>query len=377
MDQAETAICAALRGDPGIWRHVADPLMAERFVAAASRHRVRPLLAWTLHRAGELPLWPEPVRRALIGAERGEAALEVVRGIELRRLAASFAVAGVPVLVLKGGALAYSIYPEPWLRPREDTDVLVRMDDADRARELLTAAGYEPAPMQSGALVSHQRVYVRSDDGVRHHACDLHWKIANPAAFADLVSTEDLLRDAASISVDGVTARIPSRADALLLACWHRVSHHQDSDNLLWLYDLHLLADGMSEADTARVIDAARRTKTAAVCARGLSLAADRFGTGMPATLLARLSAEHDASPRTAAYLRRDARKVDLLAADLRALPDWRSRLRLIREHLFPPADYMFAVSGRSHPALLPALYLRRIIRGSFAWFRRPADRRP
>jgi len=34
-------------------------------------------------------------------------------------------------------------------------------------------------------------------------------------------------------------------------------------------------------------------------------------------------------------------------------------------------------VSGRSHPALLPALYLRRIVRGSLAWFRRPADRRP
>ena len=108
----------------------------------------------------------------------------------------------------------------------------------------------------------------------------------------------------------------------------------------------------------------------------GIALAVERFATRVPAGLSAAPSAEEHGA-LTSVYLNGDVRKVDLLAADLRALPDWRSRLRLIREHLFPPADYIFAVSGRSHPALLPALYLRRIVRGSLAWFRRPADRRP
>jgi len=371
VDATERSICAAIRGVSGVWRDL-PPAGEGRLLADAARHRVKPLLASRLHAAGELANWPRAIAGALRDAARAEAAIEITRALELRRLLAGFASAHVPVVVFKGAALAYSAYEEPWLRPREDTDVLVRVADADRARGVLSAAGYHPAPMQSGALVSHQRVYLRRDGAGGHHACDLHWKIANPAAFADLVSTEDLLRDAASISLDGVTAHIPSRVDALLLACWHRVSHHQDSDNLLWLYDLHLLAEGMNEADAARVIDTARRTRTAAVCARGLALAADRFGTAMPPTLLAHLAAERDASPRTAAYLRRDARKVDLLAADLRALPDWRSRLRLVREHLFPPAEYMFAVTGRSARAALPMLYARRIARGALQWFRRP-----
>ena len=81
-----------------------------------------------------------------------------------------------------------------------------------------------------------------------------------------------------------------------------------------------------------------------------------------------------DRAALTAIYLDRHARKVDRLAADLRALPGWRSRLRLLREHLFPPAEYMFATSGRSARALLPALYVRRIARGALAWFRRPAE---
>jgi hypothetical protein len=72
-----------------------------------------------------------------------------------------------------------------------------------------------------------------------------------------------------------------------------------------------------------------------------------------------------------AAYLRADARKVDLLAADLRALPDWRSRARLLREHLLPPPEYMRA-AHRSRRGWLPALYVWRIARGARAWFRRP-----
>src|SRR3954469_25139086 len=111
MDKADTAISAALRGEPAIWRELGDPGAADRFVAAATRHRVRPLLAWRLHGAGELPLWPECIRAALLDAQRSEAALEVVRRLELSRLLRAFAAARVPVLMFKGAALAYSIYP--------------------------------------------------------------------------------------------------------------------------------------------------------------------------------------------------------------------------------------------------------------------------
>ena len=270
MDEADRALCQALRGTPDVWRHLDGP-MVERFLGAASRHRVRPLLAWRLHGTGELPAWPAPIRRALLDTARGEAALEVIRRFELRRLLDAFAAAGVPVLVLKGAALAYATYAEPWLRPREDTDLLVRSDDALSARRVLADAGYHPTPMQSGTLVSHQQLYMRIDGTGRRYACDLHWKIANPVAFSDLLSPDDLLREAAAVSLDGCTVRIPSRVDALLLACWHRVAHHQDSENLLWLYDLHLLADDLPDADAARMTAMAQpHGNPGDLCARAL-----------------------------------------------------------------------------------------------------------
>ncbi len=341
MDVAEASLCAAIRGTPGIWRQLADPAAQSRFLAAAALHRLRPLLGWRLRLSDELPLWPASIRQALSDAERAEAALEIVRRQELCRLLQAFASADVPVLLFKGAALAYSLYPEPWLRPREDTDLLVQSADARRASDVLASAGYRPAVMQSGNFVTHQRLHVRPDRTGRRYACDLHWKIANPAPFADLLSPEDLLRDAASISLgDAPSARIPSRVHALLLACWHRVSHHHDSGDLLWLYDLHLLSDRLTDADAAQVLEIAHRTATAPICARGWSLAGERFDTRLPAAFLVDPETSRDAPSSLAAYLRPDARKVDLLTADLRALPDWRSRARLLREHLFPPAEY-------------------------------------
>ena len=373
IDAAEASICAALRGTPGIWRDLAEPPAQLRLLAAATLHRVRPLLGWRLRQSGELPSWPTSVRQALVDAERGEAALEIVRRQELCRLLEAFAAADVPILLLKGAALAYSLYPEPWLRPREDTNLLVRAADAGRAGDVLASAGYRPAPMQSGAFVTHQRLHVRSDASGRRFACDLHWKIANPAPFADLLSPEDILREAASISLDApLAARIPCRTHALLLASWHRVSHHHDSGNLLWLYDLHLLADGLTDAEASAVVEITRRTRTSAICARGWSLARERFGTRLPAPLRDEEEASRRMPDTLAVYLKPDARRVDFLRADLQALPDWRSRARLLREHLFPPAEYMLSSYPRSSRATLPALYLWRIARGVRRWFGPP-----
>jgi hypothetical protein len=355
------------------WRQLRTPADEAAFVAAAAEHRLRPLVGWRLRESGELLRWPAGVRKALVDAERAEAALEVTRRLELSRLLRAFAAAEVPVLVFKGAALAYSLYPEPWLRPREDTDLLVRATDAARAGAVLAAAGYRAAVMQSGALVTQQRLHVWTDAAGRRHACDLHWKIANPAAFADLLSADDLLRQADVVPLgSGHVARAPGSVHALLLACWHRVSHHHDSDDLLWLYDIHLLAGRLSEADAAEFVAVARQTATGTVCVRGLRLAQERFGTRLPAALVAECESLAGAdSTLTAIYLEPSARKVDILVSELRALPTWTARLQLVREHLFPPAEYMSGSYGFSSRVLLPGLYLWRIARGAAGWFRR------
>lgn len=369
----ERRLAAALRGEPGVSGELTGPGRQAAFLDAAIRHRLRPLLAWRLRERGELGAWPAALREALLAAERAEAVVEITRRIELGRLLRAFAREAVPVMLLKGAALAYSCYPEPWLRPREDTDLLVRQQDADRASALLEGAGYAPFRAVRGSLVSHQQSYRRDAGGIRHDV-DLHWKAFNPVPFADLLPPEALLDAAGTIAPDGIgPARVPRCDHALLLACLHLAAHHPGSrDDLLWLYDVHLLAGRLTADQERTVLEAARGTGTGQVCARALRRAGDCFGAPHPSPgLLCGLEAPAASSRRGLdVYLQARVRKADLLRAELTAIPTWRGRLRLLRQHLFPPASYMLSGTGPRSRPLLPVLYLRRILRGAAGWFR-------
>jgi hypothetical protein len=63
-------------------------------------------------------------------------------------------------------------------------------------------------------------------------------------------------------------------------------------------------------------------------------------------------------------------RRVDVLTADLAATARWRDRVRLLREHLFPAAAFMYERYGTHRRAALPILYAHRIVSGAPKWFR-------
>jgi len=65
---------------------------------------------------------------------------------------------------------------------------------------------------------------------------------------------------------------------------------------------------------------------------------------------------------------------VDFVRSDLRALPTWRARARLVREHLFPDPAFVLESHGVSSRMLLPVLYATRIAGGLAGWLRRSAD---
>ena len=85
-------------------------------------------------------------------------------GATCRSVVDALAAAGVPALITKGTALAYTVYPQPWLRPRTDTDLLVRHEDVPAASLALQACGYTRSDaLSTGELVSHQYAFERTD----------------------------------------------------------------------------------------------------------------------------------------------------------------------------------------------------------------------
>jgi hypothetical protein len=162
-----------------------------------------------------------------------------------------------------------------------------------------------------------------------------------------------------------------STAHALALACVHRVAHHYDSPCLIWLYDIHLLAASMSDDSWRQFVALAQSRGLSRITRQGLTLTAHTLGTVIPDDVLAGLqhALDPESEEATAAYLQRSRRPVDNLVADMRALPSWSRRLRLVREHLFPSPKYMREVYAPASRAPLPVLYTTRVLRGARKWF--------
>ncbi len=80
----DNLVAAILRGEPTAWPADAGQVEQDRFVAAASRHSVLPLLAPQLHQAKTLEGWPASIRERLVEATRNEAMVESLRRRKVR-----------------------------------------------------------------------------------------------------------------------------------------------------------------------------------------------------------------------------------------------------------------------------------------------------
>src|SRR5205814_5612402 len=97
------------------------------------------------------------------------AAVEALRLADLREVLAALREKRVQPLIVKGTALAYSIYDAPELRPRGDTDLLIDENEIDAVRDALTPLGFrafdERRRSRGAAAI------VRARRSIRRRAC--------------------------------------------------------------------------------------------------------------------------------------------------------------------------------------------------------------
>jgi hypothetical protein len=365
---ARQSLSALLRGELEDWRGM-DRFDSCEFLRACDYHGVGPLLWHQLKRN----VCPDSIAEAFESAALQAAVEELIRRRAIEIVITALAAGGVALLLMKGTALAYTLYPAPELRSRSDTDVLIRKSDLARALEVFTELGYTQPNAAGGDLVSAELGFSKYDEfGVTHHF-DLHWRISNFHVLGEMFQFAELLAASAPVVALGAQARGLGAVHALLLACMHRLSHRQapyyvdgvahfDSDRLIWLYDIHLLCRELADAQWARVSELARCKGLEEICLDGLLAAADCLATPIPAAALASLRAAH--SRHSIAVARFSAPRWRWELSQLAALSDWRQRIRLVRQHLFPAPDYVLEKYHTGRRALLPLLYLHRSIAG-------------
>jgi hypothetical protein len=354
ITEAERALCARLTGGRG--------RLTQDVIAGACRHRVHLLVADSLCAEERA----DPGTAELTRELRRAAALDLRSTETIGTLLEAFSAAGVDALLMKGAGLAHTVYSASHLRARVDTDILIGPDDLARAEQVLFDEGWHRPVERHVALTAAQYHYSRSR-GAAHHI-DLHWRIANPQIFAQALSFAELRARAVSVPSLGAHARTLGLADALFLACLHRVAHHDDEIQLLWIWDLHLLIQRTSPEDRDTFVRLAERERMGAVCGRGVALTAECFGTP-GASDLAEALGQRTASGEPSARFIRDSRPVTALRSDLESLPGWQNRIAYLAEHLFPSRAYMQSIYPGCPPVFLPFAYGYRIARGAPKWF--------
>lgn len=334
--------------------------------------RLSPLILHLAAQAGTLERLDGVAQARLRAAAASQALLLAVLDGDVRNVVSALGQADIHSVLLKGVALAHSHYPAPSLRPRGDTDLLVPESDRDRAGDVLVKLGFAASGAVDGDLVTQQAQWRRTLPHGLVHTVDVHWRLFNPHAFAHVLSPEEVLNRAQPIASLGPYARGPSAVDALVLACVHRVAHHPGDDDPIWLYDIHLLVEALSPIDADAFVRLVRERQVARISADGIDRAHAMFHTRLPLALAALITADTLPVEPSAEFLKPGRRQVTVLASDLRALPGWRPRLRLLAQHLFPPIDYMERQYGVRGRARLAPFYAWRIVRGARRWVIRP-----
>jgi len=298
------------------------------------------------------------------------AASEMAQSHELEQVLTEFAQAGIFPLLMKGAPLAYSLYPQPYLRERCDTDILFRSrNQANEAMKLLENRGYQQPNAVSGDFISNEFACYRTTGMGVLHSLDMHWQLNNDHFFANAFSFEELAKKVIPIPSLGENARSLGPVHALLLACMHRVAHlkNGEGNRLFWLYDIHLFAGQFNENQWALFEELTCEKKLEHVCLDSIITTQNAFETKIPGNVLQTLQARS----KKGGYAPQNANQIwQVQLMNFQSLPGWRSKIQLLREHLFPPPNYILEKYQIKHRVLLPVYYALRITQGIPKLFR-------
>lgn len=203
-----------------------DALDWPRIVAIAEVERATPILWRLLEREGKAAVPPEAAERLRLQAMTAE--FRMLRlDAKLRRTLAVFRERGIPVIVLKGAALVATWYGSFTARPMSDVDLLVRPEDAARARGAVIDSGWpettDPRLLELLGDAHHLPHFVDAEPtGLRIELHVAYLPFDRPFTLGE----DDLWRDARPAPTPYDGALVPSAAHLAYHACVHFAWSH-------------------------------------------------------------------------------------------------------------------------------------------------------
>jgi len=379
MASDEGELAGILSGFEG--ESFSQPIDWRALVRRAVDERVAPLLFWKLARDPRLP----ECERNLLRSElyRAEAS-NLILYRELGRLLEPLAEAGLkPPVLLKGGALASSLYEEVGHRPMGDIDLLVPREELDRWLELAGKASFRRlSPEMSPGLdrAIHYHVALaggpESEAAIEVHygliAGESDWRAPDPRWFLERTETWRAPTDA-----DAYSARqLDPTAHLLYLSAHAMLQHGGASARMIWFYDIHLLLSRWGgRIRWSEALEQARVFHWDAALAAALERTRALFRTPLPPGGLEELKVEPAGRGAREVRRRRDPgrSRADVVWSELRSVGIGRGFLWALGI-LFPRPEYMrwrYPEAGRLWPAFYPVRWARVLREGSRALLRK------
>lgn len=272
---------------------------------------------------------------------------------------------GFAAIVLKGTALAETVYGNPVLRHCHDIDILLPADELSRAANLLPSLGFQRVDPSTQPRNSHVRMEHESELPLELHSGLFE------VPYYNVVSSEIQARSQSRLIAD-IAVKILTPSDSLLHVCGH-ASYSESRQSLRWVTDAWFIVNRHPDLDWHLLLDCTRRSQLALPLSVMLGYLAEDLNAPIPSTFLSRLSAaasKSDAIERQLALRGTRAAGQGSLKELFRRTTNWRERVFLVQWLLFPSPRYLCWVDEIRDSRLLPFHYVYRPIRhvGRYLW---------
>lgn len=253
-----------------LWWHGEVRLPESELITWARRQRLLPLLGWRAQQLGwELPVaMTEAIRRSQLAVAVSQTIIDQ-QLIALGQIAQKL---GIVVVLVKGAAAA-AAYPEPWMRPYADIDLLIHEADASQYLRALRDNGYQDAEVTPGTRHEHLQPLVDPNTGrwVEVHT-SLAW-IHNRSLFT-LSSWKDRLRPIA----DSPGLYAPGPIEHTLYFVFHGIVQHDLERSVQILTDVWFWTKHWDEGEWHQMRSLAEASELLSAVGLGIELTAWFWG---------------------------------------------------------------------------------------------------
>lgn len=339
-------------------------------VQAAREHGLVPLLYDSLIRRENLDGLSPDVVESLRESSFRTGLANWLAFEELGRLLTLLERGQIPVVLLKGAALAHTVYADPALRPMADLDVLVPYTAFPRARAIMIEQNYAPI-LESGDDFDWHFAHAQgfSGRGKQPMLVELHWHIFGLPYYRERIPIEWFWSRTMPARLGERTVQVFSPQAQVLHLAAHLALQHQQRP-LVWSYDLALvLSHWRDQIPWEQMIDSAGAFELSEVLRSALALVEQVWDVTVPSHAWELLGVHGSVRER----LLSAALTADRVEArdvwDGFQMPGLKGKLGYFRQVLFPGIDYMRTRYHIADARWVPLYYLARLGKGAMLFF--------